>query len=244
MTLPNVLYNAASYSEHGYTTTDEGVSPPDLSDAPSISNDNTGVPSIILDALSNPLDAPSSPHDTPSSLHDTPSSTPAVTLAPCDVSMSLSAATLRELEGRVQFYYGDWASLPQRISESYLDTSSHKLAAAETATSLVSITTDTAAAITISAEKTATSLTDTDINLVSRNLTTKATNSAAAAATIEASITSKTAPATASSSEAHKFDVILTSETVYNTANYAKLLDTFLACLKTDGVVYPLLQLA
>lgn len=42
--------------------------------------------------------------------------------------------------------------------------------------------------------------------------------------------------------EESKFDMILASETIYNTENYDKLLNIFTSCLKPDGVMYPLLH--
>lgn len=37
----------------------------------------------------------------------------------------------------------------------------------------------------------------------------------------------------------HKFDVILTSETIYNTDCYEKLLHVMTSCLKSNGIMYP-----
>ena len=38
-----------------------------------------------------------------------------------------------------------------------------------------------------------------------------------------------------------KFDMILSSETIYNADNHEKLLNVFSSCLKPTGIVYPLL---
>ncbi|KAA0191722.1 hypothetical protein HAZT_HAZT011169 [Hyalella azteca] len=44
------------------------------------------------------------------------------------------------------------------------------------------------------------------------------------------------------SNELSQFDVIMTSETIYNQENYEKILKVFTTCLKPHGVVYPLLH--
>lgn len=39
--------------------------------------------------------------------------------------------------------------------------------------------------------------------------------------------------------EREQFDYILSSETIYNTNNYKKLIEIFRKCLKKSGIMYP-----
>lgn len=134
-----------------------------------------------------------------------------------NLSISIDVDSLLQLQQRVQLYAGDWATLPQVIKQNCSNRNSiHDELIQD---SYVSPFTDDNARstkiITTCEKQAVKSASNNGENLEIKAITALEIGEC----------------------DDYKFDVILTSETVYNEDNYDKLIDTIMACLKPTGFV-------